>query len=148
MRGLGAMHVVDYRAPDLAEQVRAIAPDGVDAVIDTVSARSATESLALLKHAGHLVAVAGRPDLRSIPEFGLAPTISEVALGRRLHARRLRGPPLAHAGGWSASCAWSSKVTCSPWTSRSSAFDDIPAALARLADAGGRRPARRQPALG
>ena len=80
-RALGALHVVDYRAPDFVEQVRAIAPGGVDAVIDTVSARSATESLSLLRHAGHLVAVAGRPDLRAIPEFGLAPTVSEVALG-------------------------------------------------------------------
>jgi NADPH:quinone reductase-like Zn-dependent oxidoreductase len=81
VRALGALHVVDYRAPDMAEQVRRIAPGGVDAVIDTVSARSATDSLLLLKHAGHLVAIAGRPDLSTIPEFGLAPTISEVALG-------------------------------------------------------------------
>ncbi len=81
VRALGALHVVDYRAPDFAEQVRRIAPSGVDAIIDTVSSRSATESLSLLRHAGHLVAVAGRPDLSAIPEFGLAPTISEVALG-------------------------------------------------------------------
>jgi NADPH:quinone reductase-like Zn-dependent oxidoreductase len=81
VRALGALHVVDYRAPDFAEQVRRIAPGGVDAVIDTVSARSATASLQLLKHAGHLVAIAGRPDLATIPEFGLAPTVSEVALG-------------------------------------------------------------------
>ena len=80
-RSLGALHVVDYRAPDFAEQVRRIAPGGVDAVIDTVSARNATQSLGLLTHAGHLVAVAGRPDLSTIPEFGLAPTVSEVALG-------------------------------------------------------------------
>jgi NADPH:quinone reductase-like Zn-dependent oxidoreductase len=81
VRALGALHVVDYRAPDFAEQVRRIAPGGLDAVIDTVSARSATQSLGLLRHAGHLVAIAGRPDLSGIPEFGLAPTISEVALG-------------------------------------------------------------------
>jgi NADPH2:quinone reductase len=81
VRALGAMHVVDYRAPDFAEQVRRIAPGGVDDIIDTVSARSATQSLGLLRHAGHLVAVAGRPDLTTIPQFGLAPTISEVALG-------------------------------------------------------------------
>jgi NADPH:quinone reductase len=81
VRALGALHVVDYRAPDFAEQVRSIAPAGVDAVIDTISARSATASLSLLRHAGHLVAVAGRPDLSQVPEFGLAPTVSEVALG-------------------------------------------------------------------
>lgn len=81
VRALGAMHVVDYRAPDLVDQVRGIAPGGVDAVIDTVSARSATEGMALLSHAGHLVSIAGRPDLSTVPEFGLAPTLSEVALG-------------------------------------------------------------------
>jgi NADPH:quinone reductase-like Zn-dependent oxidoreductase len=81
VRALGALHVVDYRAEDFAEQVRALAPEGLDAVIDTVSARSATQSLRLLRHAGHLVAIAGRPDLSAVPEFGLAPTVSEVALG-------------------------------------------------------------------
>ncbi len=81
VRALGALHVVDYRTPDFAEQVRRIAPGGVDAVIDTVSARSATDGLSLLRHAGHMVAIAGRPDLTTIPEFGLAPTVSEVALG-------------------------------------------------------------------
>lgn len=80
VRALGALHVVDYRAPDFAEQVRRIAPGGVDAIIDTVSARSATEGLPLLRHAGHMVSIAGRPDLSTIPEFGLAPTVSEVAL--------------------------------------------------------------------
>ena len=81
VRELGALFVVDYRAPDFAEQVRRIAPGGVDDVIDTISARNATQSLQLLKHAGHLVAIAGRPDLSTVPEFGMAPTISEVALG-------------------------------------------------------------------
>ncbi len=80
-RALGALWVLDYRAADFAEQVRAIAPNGVDALIDTVSTRSATQGLALLRHAGHLVSISGRPDLDSIPAFGLAPTVSEVALG-------------------------------------------------------------------
>ena len=80
VRALGALHVVDSRAPDFAEQVRRIAPGGVDGIIDTVSARSATQGLALLRHAGHLVSVAGRPDLSTVPESGLAPTVSEVAL--------------------------------------------------------------------
>jgi NADPH:quinone reductase-like Zn-dependent oxidoreductase len=81
IRALGALHVIDYRDPDFAAQVRSIAPDGVDGIIDAVSARSATDALALLRHAGHLVAVAGPPDLAEVPAFGLAPTISEIALG-------------------------------------------------------------------
>jgi NADPH2:quinone reductase len=132
VRALGAMHVVDYRAPDFFEQVRAIAPGGVDAVIDTVSAHSATESLAVLKHAGHLVAVAGRPDLRSIPEFGLAPTVSEVALGA------------SYTHGGVAGRRWLTwgldrlmrlvlEGHLQPLDVEVVGFDDIPAALARLA---------------
>ena len=132
VRGLGALHFVDYRAPDLAERVRAIAPDGVDAVIDTISARSATESLALLKYAGHLVAVAGRPDLRSIPEFGLAPTITEIALGA------------AYTDGGFAGRRWLTwglerlmrlviEGHVQPPPLEVVSFDEIPVALARLA---------------
>jgi NADPH2:quinone reductase len=130
---LGALHVLDYRDPDFAEQVRAIAPDGVDAVIDTVSARSATDSLGLLRHAGHLVAIAGRPDLTSIPEFGLAPTVSEVALGA------------AYTHGGTAGRHWLTwglarlmrlieEGHLHPPDIEVIAFEDIPAGLERLAD--------------
>lgn len=81
VRAFGALHIVDHRAPDFVEQVRRIAPGGLDAIIDTVSARSATQGLQLLRHAGHLVSIAGRADLSTVPEFGMAPTVSEVALG-------------------------------------------------------------------
>lgn len=81
VRALGALHVLDYRDPQFGERVLDLAPGGVDAIIDTVSSASATAGLRLLRHAGHMVCVAGRPDLRAIPEFGLAPTISEVAIG-------------------------------------------------------------------
>lgn len=81
VRALGALHVLDYRDPSFEDNVHDLAHGGVDAVIDTVSSASATASLRLLRHAGHLVAVAGRPDLRTLPAFGLAPTVSEVAIG-------------------------------------------------------------------
>ncbi|MGV1004192.1 MAG: zinc-binding dehydrogenase [Candidatus Nanopelagicales bacterium] len=81
VRSLGALHVLNYCDPLFEEHVRDLAHGGVDAVIDTVSATSATASLRLLRHAGHLVAVAGRPDLRIVPPFGLAPTVSEIAIG-------------------------------------------------------------------
>lgn len=81
VRALGALHVLDYRDPSFEDNVHDLARGGVDAVIDTVSSASATASLRLLRHAGHLVAVAGRPDLRTVPPFGLAPTVSEIAVG-------------------------------------------------------------------
>jgi NADPH:quinone reductase len=81
VRALGAMHVLDYRDPNFGDKVLDLAPGGVDAIIDAVSAASATAGLRLLRHAGHMVCVAGRPDMRAIPEFGLAPTVSEIAVG-------------------------------------------------------------------
>lgn len=81
VRALGALHVLDYRDPEFGDRVRDLAPGGVDAVIDAVSSASATAGMRLLRHAGHMVCAAGRPDLRAIPEFGLAPTISEIAIG-------------------------------------------------------------------
>ncbi len=80
VRERGALHVIDPGTEDLAREVRRIAPDGVHAVIDTVSAQSATWALGLLRHAGHLVSVAGRVDLSAIPERTLVPTLSEVAI--------------------------------------------------------------------
>lgn len=80
-RSLGALFVVPGQGAALQEAVAEIAPEGVDAVIDTVSARSATQSLELLAFAGHLVATAGRPEATGIAEAGRCPTISEVVLG-------------------------------------------------------------------
>lgn len=86
VRALGALHVIDPDTDDLPAEVRRIAPDGVHAVVDTISARSATASLGLLRHAGHLVSVAGRVDLSGIPERSLVPTVSEVALSAAYRA--------------------------------------------------------------
>jgi NADPH:quinone reductase-like Zn-dependent oxidoreductase len=81
VRALGALHVLDYRDPRWEDRLLDLVPGGVDAIIDTVSPASATAGLRLLRHAGHMVCCAGMPDLRAIPEFTLAPTISEVAIG-------------------------------------------------------------------
>lgn len=82
VRGLGADVVLDYRRADLAAALRAAAGErGFDAVVDTVSSESAAEGLLLLRHAGGLASVAGRPSLNSVPPFGIAPSLHEIALG-------------------------------------------------------------------
>ncbi len=55
--GLRAMGVepVDYDAPDLAERIRALAPDGVDAAFDHLGLESARMSYRLLHRGGSLV---------------------------------------------------------------------------------------------
>jgi NADPH:quinone reductase-like Zn-dependent oxidoreductase len=54
VRALGATPV-DYRAADLAARVRALAPDGVDAVFDHVGGPGVVDSFALLAKGGTLV---------------------------------------------------------------------------------------------
>ena len=54
VRALGATPL-DYRAPDLVAQVRALAPAGVDAVFDHVGGAGITDSFGLLAKGGALV---------------------------------------------------------------------------------------------
>lgn len=48
----GAHHVVNYREGDLAEQVRAIAPDGVDLVVEVAPAQNLRTDLRLIRPRG------------------------------------------------------------------------------------------------
>ncbi|NJQ01112.1 medium chain dehydrogenase/reductase family protein [Streptomyces zingiberis] len=64
VRALGAIPV-DYRDPDLYEQIRALAPEGVDAVFDHVGGPGLTRSWRLLRKGGTLVnygVAAGKDD--------------------------------------------------------------------------------------
>jgi len=82
VRSLGAAAAVEYERGDLAAVLRAATGGrGFDAVVDTVSPESAARALLLLRHAGGLAAVAGRPSLDSVPPFGIAPSLHEIALG-------------------------------------------------------------------
>ncbi len=49
---------VDYNDPDLAQRLRQLAPDGVDAAFDNVGGKSAAISFGLLKRGGTLVCLA------------------------------------------------------------------------------------------
>ena len=51
------------------------------AVVDTVGGESATANLGLLAFGGGIACVAGRADLAAIPEFTVAPSVHEIALG-------------------------------------------------------------------
>lgn len=79
---LGAEHLIDYRDGDVVARVREFTGGrGVDAVLDTVSAASATDNLGALAFNGGLAFINGRPDLTSVPEFTVSPSIHEVSLG-------------------------------------------------------------------
>ena len=57
-RDWGADHAIDYKAGDFAEQARAIAPEGVDVILDMVGAPYAQRNLSLLRRDGRLVIIA------------------------------------------------------------------------------------------
>ncbi|MBA2810184.1 zinc-binding dehydrogenase [Streptomyces sp. KM273126] len=82
VKGLGAEAVVDHRTEDVPSRVGELTDGrGVDAVVDTVGPDSATANLGLLVHGGRLAAIAGRPDLSVVPQFSMAPSLHEIALG-------------------------------------------------------------------
>ncbi|MCL3776568.1 MULTISPECIES: zinc-binding dehydrogenase [unclassified Actinomyces] len=87
VRALGADEVLDYRALGSPEAVaaaaRALTPQGrgVDAVLDTLGAGSATANLAALAFNGGLAYIGGRPDLAQLPGFSVSPSLHEVSLG-------------------------------------------------------------------
>jgi NADPH2:quinone reductase len=51
-KAAGAQHVVNYRDDDAADQIRAIAPDGVDLIVEVAAGRNNALDLAVLKNRG------------------------------------------------------------------------------------------------
>lgn len=87
VRALGADEVIDYRAAGSPQAVAAAARAftlggrGVDGVLDTVDAASATANLTALAFNSALAYIGGRPDLSGVPGFALSPSLHEISLG-------------------------------------------------------------------
>ncbi|SNS86774.1 NADPH:quinone reductase [Sphingomonas laterariae] len=77
VRSLGADLAIDYRKGGVADAVRAWAPDGVDAVIDTVGQGSLLDSIEMVKRGGvvtpitTLIADETMPDAARAAELGV-----------------------------------------------------------------------------
>ncbi|MCE2749467.1 MAG: zinc-binding dehydrogenase [Rhodobacter sp.] len=90
-RALGADVVLDYRAPDLAMQVReANGGLGADAMLEVANPHDARKSLSLLAYNGHLACVDPLPDLSQTPAYTYAASLHEVALGGAYGAGDMR----------------------------------------------------------
>ncbi|MFJ9150787.1 medium chain dehydrogenase/reductase family protein [Streptomyces sp. NPDC102270] len=89
LRALG-VEPVDYRAPDLAARVRALAPDGVDAAFDHLGGASVTLSYRLLNRTGTLVSysIAAALDGTRPILLDFLPLLAKLAFWNHLPTRR------------------------------------------------------------
>ncbi|MCV2894654.1 alcohol dehydrogenase catalytic domain-containing protein [Lentibacter sp. XHP0401] len=90
VRALGADYVLDYTAPDLHSQVRAIAPDGVDVMFEVVKAKDANENFSHVRFNGQYATTDPLPDLSNVEPYTYALSVHEIALGGAYGAGDLR----------------------------------------------------------
>lgn len=85
-RELGATETVDHTREDLVQSVRAVHPDGIEAIIDVASERDALDRLAgVVKEGGRLASSVYTADVESLAERG----IQAKNVGMRPDVRRL-----------------------------------------------------------
>jgi NADPH:quinone reductase-like Zn-dependent oxidoreductase len=65
---LGVTEPIDYREQDFVEAVRALAPDGVDAVVDLVGGDTLARSAAVLRDGGRVASVIATPTAEDFPQ--------------------------------------------------------------------------------
>ena len=99
LRGLGVHYPVNYQAGDFREAVRAVAPDGVDLVLDCVGKDTLDRSYELVRPGGRLVGVVDTPSAERATAAGIRlahyhfvqPSATELAeLSRLLDSRAIK----------------------------------------------------------
>jgi NADPH:quinone reductase-like Zn-dependent oxidoreductase len=86
LTALGAARVVDHTAGPVAEQVRAIYPDGVDALVSLHGMNPADTPIAAVRTGGKVAGVAGVPDEATLTTTGLTGTSVMAAPTREVLA--------------------------------------------------------------
>lgn len=82
VKSLGASWCIDYTTESTIERIAQITNGkGVDAIIDTVGAETATEGLDMLAFNGGIACVAQLPDLDKFKRLGQALSLHDIALG-------------------------------------------------------------------
>jgi NADPH:quinone reductase-like Zn-dependent oxidoreductase len=89
LRALG-VQPIDYRDPDLVSRIRALAPDGVDAVFDHIGGASVKQSYRLLNRTGTLVSysIASKVDAATPMLLSFLLLMAKLAFWNHLPTRR------------------------------------------------------------
>lgn len=132
VKDLGAEHVIDYQAENVADKVKLLtAGKGVDYIIDTVSPENATASLSMLALNGSIACIAGLPDFTQIAPLKKAISIHEVDLGSAYQSEdESTLDELARIGIEFGALA--SKGQIKPMVEETVSLEEIPDALIRL----------------
>lgn len=102
VKDLGADVAIDYTRENFADRVRALEPDGVDVVFDTVGGNTLTESYQVVRPDGVLVSIVDMPDRRTAELYNLRagyifvePNGDELReIGRLIEAGAVRPPAI------------------------------------------------------
>jgi NADPH:quinone reductase-like Zn-dependent oxidoreductase len=86
LTALGAARVVDHTAGPVSDQVRAIYPDGVDALVSLHGMNPASTPIAAVRTGGKVAGVAGVPDEATLAAAGLTGTSVMAAPTREVLA--------------------------------------------------------------
>ncbi|MED3894986.1 zinc-binding dehydrogenase [Priestia aryabhattai] len=132
VKSLGADYVIDYREENVVEKVLELTNGrGVDAVLDTVSAKNATDSLDMIAYRGHLAHIAGAPDYTKVKPFTKVISYHEVALNAAHHIDdMIAQADLAKVGDELLALVAEKKVA--PMIERIISLKEVPSALEEL----------------
>jgi NADPH:quinone reductase len=132
VRQLGATEVLDYTNEDITNRIREITQGrGVDAILDTVSSKSATEGIGMLAFGGGIACVNGLPDFTKLESFGRALSVHDVALGGAYFAGdRVAEMQLAEIGKAFGNLVTTRKIN--PLLQEAIGLENIPEALVQL----------------
>ncbi|MGI1812206.1 zinc-binding dehydrogenase [Priestia sp. TGN 0903] len=132
VKSLGADYVIDYREENVVEKVLELTNGrGVDAVLDTVSAKNATDSLDMIAYRGHLAHIAGAPDYTKVKPFTKVISYHEVALNAAHHIDDMMAQAdLAKMGDELLALVAEKKVA--PMIERIISLKEVPSALEEL----------------
>lgn len=138
VRQLGAAEVIDYQSQEVPAVVRELTQGrGVDAIVDTVSADTATAGLEMLAFGGGIACVAALPDLSRFQSFGKALSVHDIALGgAHLSGDRMAQAQLAQIGRDFGRLVSDRAIT--PMLENVIRLEDIPDSLAHLSQQHGR----------